>query len=140
MDGKKCEHLGRNGPCSLGAVFRVSRGRKHDAQDSCRRHLAATVEALEEGEGRSVTVALICTPLPAPARAILTGEPERRLEVNERGWPTGNYISADGTRTMVDASGPDLPYLADPVVILSRDDGKYAEEHARWAEHDRQHG
>ncbi len=38
-------------PCKSAASFRVSRGqRRHDAQLSCRRHLALTVGALAEGQ------------------------------------------------------------------------------------------
>lgn len=66
MAGRKCEHCGGNETCRAGAVFRVSRGRKHDAQDSCRRHLAATVDALQGGERRPVTVTVIYAEADAP--------------------------------------------------------------------------
>jgi hypothetical protein len=43
--------------CGLTARFRVSRGqRKHDAQESCRRHLALTVGALAEGQACDIIV------------------------------------------------------------------------------------
>jgi hypothetical protein len=44
---RACEHR-RTGtePCGAAAAFRVALGRRHDAQLSCRRHLAATVDAL----------------------------------------------------------------------------------------------
>lgn len=51
---RPCEHRedGTGRPaCSRRAVYRVSRpSRKHDAQDSCRLHLAATVDALSQGD------------------------------------------------------------------------------------------
>jgi hypothetical protein len=46
-------------PCNAKAGYLVSRGRKFDAQRSCGRHLAATVTALEAGEGRPVTVEVL---------------------------------------------------------------------------------
>lgn len=53
-DRRLCEHrtLGSTDPeCRNLAVYRVSRpSRRHDAQDSCRRHLAATVDALAQGD------------------------------------------------------------------------------------------
>jgi hypothetical protein len=45
--------------CNAKAGYLVSRGRKFDAQRSCGRHLAATVTALEAGEGRPVTVEVL---------------------------------------------------------------------------------
>ena len=45
--------------CGAKASYLVSRGRRYDAQHSCRRHLAATVDALEQGEGRPVTVEVL---------------------------------------------------------------------------------
>ena len=55
---RRCEHRDVNEPetCGVRAVFNVSRGRKYDAQDSCRRHLAATVEALAQGDDVDVVV------------------------------------------------------------------------------------
>lgn len=51
---RRCEHRedGTGRPaCSRRAIYRVSRPtRKHDAQDSCRIHLAATVDALSQGD------------------------------------------------------------------------------------------
>ena len=53
-DIRRCEHRedGTGRPaCRYRAVYRVSRpSRKHDAQDSCRLHLAATVDALARGD------------------------------------------------------------------------------------------
>lgn len=46
-------------PCNATAGYLVSRGRRYDAQHSCGRHLAATVTALEAGEGRPVTVEVL---------------------------------------------------------------------------------
>ena len=59
--GRDCEasSLITESPCNARAGFLVSRGRKYDAQRSCGRHLAATVTALEEGEGRPVTVEVL---------------------------------------------------------------------------------
>jgi hypothetical protein len=53
-----CEHRHLNGHvCGAEASWNVSLGRRrYDAQDSCCRHLSATVQALGEGEGRDVTV------------------------------------------------------------------------------------
>jgi hypothetical protein len=53
-----CEHRHINEPetCGAPASYNVSRGRKYDAQDSCRRHLAATVDALREGQDVAITV------------------------------------------------------------------------------------
>jgi hypothetical protein len=48
-------------PCGNRASFNVSRGRKFDAQDSCKRHLAATVVALMQQEDKPVTVTRIDT-------------------------------------------------------------------------------
>lgn len=49
-----CEHRepGTGNPaCRNRAVYRVSRPtRKHDARDACRRHLAATLDALAQGD------------------------------------------------------------------------------------------
>ena len=59
MPARKCEHRRAGDTCRAGAVFRVARAREYDAQDSCRRHLAATVEALVHGESRPVTVTLL---------------------------------------------------------------------------------
>jgi hypothetical protein len=51
---RRCEHRDSgavNPECTRRAVYRVSRPtRKHDAQDSCRLHLAATVDALSQGD------------------------------------------------------------------------------------------
>ena len=51
---RRCEHRedGTGRPaCSRRAVYRVSRAsRKRDAQDSCRLHLAATVDTLSQGD------------------------------------------------------------------------------------------
>jgi hypothetical protein len=53
----RCEHSHPNeDACGAWASFRVSLGRKHDAQDSCRRHLAATVDALCGEDRDTVTV------------------------------------------------------------------------------------
>lgn len=60
--GPRCEHrqAPEAGLCSAQAFFRVSRsGRESDAEVSCRRHLAATVTALEQGEGVAVAVRVI---------------------------------------------------------------------------------
>jgi hypothetical protein len=65
MPDKHCEHRedGSGNPsCAAPAIFTVARGRKHDAQLSCRRHLAATVEALAEGQNASVTLTLVHAP------------------------------------------------------------------------------
>jgi hypothetical protein len=57
---RTCEYLPDGPlPCGCIASFRVSRGRKYDAQDSCRRHLAGTVTALIGLEDRAVTVEVI---------------------------------------------------------------------------------
>jgi hypothetical protein len=53
---RRCEHRGGGETCSAPASYQVSRGRKHDAQDSCRRHLAATVDALCGEDRDTVTV------------------------------------------------------------------------------------
>lgn len=54
---RTCEHRGPDGPpCGVKARFRVSRQRRHDAQDSCGRHLAATVTALMQADDVPVTV------------------------------------------------------------------------------------
>ena len=48
---RRCEYrnIAADPECKFRAVFRVSRpNRRHDAQDSCRRHVAATVEALAQ--------------------------------------------------------------------------------------------
>lgn len=42
--------------CRASAAFRVSQGRLHDAQDSCRRHLAATAGAFIQAGTKPVTV------------------------------------------------------------------------------------
>ena len=57
-DGKRtCEHRDGGETCTAAAVYVVARpGRKYDAQDSCRRHLAATVEALREGQDVDIIV------------------------------------------------------------------------------------
>lgn len=51
---RRCEHRDPgavNPACKRRAVYRVSHpSRKHDAQDSCRLHLAATVDALSQGD------------------------------------------------------------------------------------------
>jgi hypothetical protein len=59
MSAKRCEHRDCGDTCPSRAVFHVSRGRRHDAQDSCRRHLAATAEALAEGTARPVIVTVL---------------------------------------------------------------------------------
>lgn len=61
---RKCEWRDINEPpaCAAKARFRVSRGREYDAQDSCARHLARTVEALIGLEDRPVTVRRIKEP------------------------------------------------------------------------------
>ena len=53
-----CEyrHTAGDPACGHKSKFRVKRGREHDAQDSCRQHLAATVVALAGEERREVTV------------------------------------------------------------------------------------
>lgn len=53
-----CEHRHPNeDPCGAQAAYVVSVGhRKHDAQASCRRHLAATVDALRGGECRDAEI------------------------------------------------------------------------------------
>lgn len=59
---RTCEHHPVNEsdhPCGCVARFNVTRGRKHDAQHSCRRHLAATVEALMQADSVAVTVTRI---------------------------------------------------------------------------------
>lgn len=68
-DIRRCEHRHVNEPeaCGAPASYNVSRGRRYDAQDSCRRHLTATVDALAEGQDVDITV--------RPARA----NPEGRL-------------------------------------------------------------
>jgi hypothetical protein len=43
-------------PCGARARYRVSRARRIDAQDSCGRHLMATVEALMQADDVPVTV------------------------------------------------------------------------------------
>lgn len=53
---RKCEHRLGGPSCTAPAVFRVSRGREYDAQDSCRRHLAATAETLAIDGGDAETV------------------------------------------------------------------------------------
>jgi hypothetical protein len=63
---RHCEHRADRGddPCAAPASFRVSRGRKHDARDSCRRHLAATVDAICGEDRDTVTVEQIARILP----------------------------------------------------------------------------
>jgi hypothetical protein len=53
----RCEHRHPNeDPCGAQAAYVVSVGqRKHDAQASCRRHLAATVDMLRGAEQRRET-------------------------------------------------------------------------------------
>lgn len=53
-----CEHRHPNeDPCGTQPAYVVSVGhRKHDAQESCRRHLAATVDALMGAETRSADI------------------------------------------------------------------------------------
>jgi hypothetical protein len=59
-NGKRtCEHrlAGSGWPCEATATFRVSREhRTSDAQDSCRRHLHSTVEALMQADNVAVLV------------------------------------------------------------------------------------
>lgn len=54
----RCEHRHPNeDPCGAQAAYAVSVGqRKHDAQVSCRRHLAATVDMLRGTECRDVEI------------------------------------------------------------------------------------
>jgi hypothetical protein len=54
----RCEHRHPNeDPCGVQAAYVVSvGGRKHDAQASCRRHLAATVDALRGAEFRGAEI------------------------------------------------------------------------------------
>jgi hypothetical protein len=62
---RRCEHRDPgavNPECKRRAVYRVSRpSRKHDAQDSCRIHLAATVDALSQGDA-SLMLTVIYVP------------------------------------------------------------------------------
>ena len=71
MADKRCES--RNTwsaePCKAEARFLVSRGRKHDAELCCGRHLASTVTALMEGQPVGVTV----TPVHAHTLELLRG-------------------------------------------------------------------
>jgi hypothetical protein len=55
-----CEHRHPNeDPCGAQAAYVVSVGhRKHDAQTSCRRHLAATVDMLRGTEQRGAEIAV----------------------------------------------------------------------------------
>lgn len=61
--GKRtCEHRPVNGnrACGCRAAFRVSREhRSSDAQDSCRRHLHSTVEALMQADDVTIAVTRI---------------------------------------------------------------------------------
>jgi hypothetical protein len=60
--GRTCEHRdGSKWPdlCGCVASFNVSRGRQYDAEDSCRRHLAAVVDTLMQAEDVPVTVTRI---------------------------------------------------------------------------------
>ena len=67
---KRCESRNTwNAECKAEARFIVSRGRKHDAELCCGRHLAATVTALTEGQPVGVTV----TPVHAHALELLRG-------------------------------------------------------------------
>ena len=70
-DEKRCES--RNTwsaqPCKAAARFIVSRGRKHDAELCCGRHLASTVTAMMEGQPVGVTV----TPVHAHTPELLRG-------------------------------------------------------------------
>jgi hypothetical protein len=61
MPDKTCEHRNQAGgtTCTASAIFIVCRGRKHDAQLSCRYHLADTVDALAEGQAVPVMVRLV---------------------------------------------------------------------------------
>jgi hypothetical protein len=58
MADRKCEHRHLNEiPCGSQAAYIVSVGRRmSDAQSSCRRHLAATVDALEGAEQRDADI------------------------------------------------------------------------------------
>ena len=57
MPKKRCESRNTwNAECKAEARFIVSRGRKHDAELCCGRHLASTVTALTEGQTAGVTV------------------------------------------------------------------------------------
>lgn len=52
--GRPCEH---QPGCNARARWHVRRvNRRTDGQDSCGRHLAATVDALEEGDGSAILV------------------------------------------------------------------------------------
>lgn len=54
---RPCEHRDGSKQCTARASYRVARyGRRLDAQLSCRRHLAVTVDALEEGDGKPIVV------------------------------------------------------------------------------------
>ena len=61
MPDQHCEHsedASGNPSCTASAIFTVSRGRKYDAQLSCRRHLAAAGGALMEGQDVPLTITL----------------------------------------------------------------------------------
>jgi hypothetical protein len=64
----RCEHRWTAGDpvCGHEARYLVSRGRKYDAQYSCRRHLSATAEALAGQERREVTVQILDNLLKGP--------------------------------------------------------------------------
>lgn len=47
---RRCERPDGGQPCGAVAGYRISAGRAHDAEDSCGRHLAATVTALAGSE------------------------------------------------------------------------------------------
>lgn len=61
----RCEHRHPNeNPCGAQAAYVISVGqRSHDAQESCRRHLATTVDALKGAETRSADI--IVRPVPS---------------------------------------------------------------------------
>jgi hypothetical protein len=68
---RTCEHRHPNeDPCAAPAAFRVSPGRNHDAQDSCRRHLALTVDAVCGEDRDTVTVEQITEAGHARSRAV----------------------------------------------------------------------
>lgn len=55
----KCEYRQANETCPCRAHYHVKRKyRVYDGQDSCGRHLAATVEALAEGQPSEIVVTL----------------------------------------------------------------------------------
>ena len=70
MAQKRCESRNTwNAECKAETRFIVSRGRKHDAETCCGRHLASTVTAMMEGQPVGVTV----TPAHAHTLEMLRG-------------------------------------------------------------------